>query len=163
MDWRIVLGRRLVVLTFGLNVVGTLVATSMQTGAGRLPMGMSGAVAGIALGWALRRGVAMETRAWILVGGFCLLGLVGHATIGFLAGPAGALLLAVLITGLLLGRRPMAYLIAFLALAMLAIGTAMVSGYLPPPSAADTSPSRTRRAWSVEDRHTSSPRTTVAP
>ena len=80
-----------------------------------------------------------SVRGWLIVIPSVLVSLGGYATVGTLSGPGVCLTVALMLAGLLLGRRAMLGVSIATGLAMTAIGWAMVHGRLPAPSARDIS------------------------
>ena len=139
--WRSVVAARLTTVTFGLTLLVVLVlATGLGTGSRRgwWALGLGGAAALVAL--RVRRSATVRQRAVAVVGMCLLAATLGYARFGITPGPALGLALAVLIAGLLLGRRAMYVTFALAAVAIAVVGTLMVRGTLAPPAEADISP-----------------------
>ncbi|HTQ03947.1 MAG TPA: ATP-binding protein [Polyangiaceae bacterium] len=78
-------------------------------------------------------------RGWLIVLPSILISVAGFAFVGMLSGPGVCMTLALMLAGLLLGRRAMAGLTLFAALTVSLIGWAVVSGRIPAPNAHDVS------------------------
>lgn len=78
-------------------------------------------------------------RGWFVVLPTALAAVAGYAMVGSMGGPAVTLTIALMFAGVLLGARVMVALTVLAAAALSAIGSAMVSGALPPPNAVDVS------------------------
>ena len=139
--WRSFVAARLTTVAFGLTLLVVVVlATGIGTGSRRgwWAFGLAGAAALLAL--RVRRSATAQQRA-VAVVALCLLGAtLGYARFGITPGPALGLALAVLIAGLLLGRRGMYVTFALATIAIAVVGALMVRGTLAPPAEADTSP-----------------------
>lgn len=135
------LGRRLAALICGLALVAML-AVAEDLGAspsqGWWAVGFGATAALLAL--MVPRSTPARRRAVTVVGATLLAATLGYARFGIIPGPALALVIAVMVAGLLLGRRPMYVTLAIGAVAVLVVGELMVRGHLPPPSAHDVSP-----------------------
>ncbi len=80
-----------------------------------------------------------RARAWLVVVPSVLVAVAGYAQVGVLSGPGVALMSALMLTGLLLGRRVMMAVALVCAAAVGAIGWAMSTGRIPAPNPHDVS------------------------
>ena len=94
----------------------------------------------LALGYAAFTGKPSgRARGWFIVIPAALTCIVGHAVVGFLAGPGVLLTITLMLTGLLFGRRAMFGVMLACAAALALVAWCMVNGVLPPPNPADVS------------------------
>ena len=77
--------------------------------------------------------------AWLIVSPLVVVSLIGYALVGFLSGPSVVMTLTLVLAGLLLGKRIMLVLSAFIAAALSVIAWAMIHAYIPEPNAQDIS------------------------
>lgn len=80
-----------------------------------------------------------RARAWIVVGGYLLIGAAGLITIGPMAGPGLALGIGVFSAGLLIGRKALFASAVTVVIIFLGCGAVFVSQMIPPPTSLDVS------------------------
>lgn len=145
--WRVSLGRRLSILTAVMSafvlVPVTLGTTSPSI---RMVLVVVTTMMVVGLGWLSRQRVSTEVRGVGVVTAFFLVGLTGYTTVGFLGAPAVGFSVAVVVSGLLLGRRAMYVTTALVCVAIAIIGTLMVGEVIAAPPIEDISP-RLTRTW----------------
>jgi signal transduction histidine kinase/CheY-like chemotaxis protein len=139
--WRTALGLRLLRLTFGLTL---LAVVFFIAGLGSKP-GWASWVVGpscvaVLLALTLRRQTSHRQRAIGVIVVLLTASLLGYVRFGHTPGPALGLVLAVVVAGLLLGRRAAFVVVAAGVVAVAVVATAMVRGTIAPPSTLDLSP-----------------------
>ncbi|HEY6077217.1 MAG TPA: ATP-binding protein [Polyangiaceae bacterium] len=140
-DWRDELGLRLVrMLAVVLLVSGVLIVMAMTRLESRGALGalalVAAAVCAVPAISGRPRG---RTLSWLIVLPTIAVSLGGYAFVGVMSAPGVGLMVTLMLTGLLLGRRAMLGLTIASALALTLIAWAMVSGRIPPPNLHDIS------------------------
>ena len=80
-----------------------------------------------------------RARAWFAVGPALLTALGGYLAVGVLSGPGVCLMVTLMLTGLLLGRRTMVAMTLVSAAVLAVVAWGVVHGHLPPPNFKDIS------------------------
>jgi len=139
--WRDQLSLRLARAFALMYLVGTLVMFATTHGrTQRLLLTVTAAACAVIVGIPAVTGRPKgRLRAWCLVIPAAFASLAGYALAGFLSGPAVVFTMAVMLSGLLLGRAVMLAFAACLSLGIAVIAWAMIHSYLAVPNAADVS------------------------
>jgi signal transduction histidine kinase/CheY-like chemotaxis protein len=146
-SWRERLGRRLVLLTAAMSLLVFLPVTmGTHDAALRSVLSITTALLVAGLLWLARASVEPRLRAIGAVAAFFVIGATGHATVGFLGAPALGFCAAVVVAGVLLGRRAMLSTVALTCVAVASIGALMVFDVIPSPPYDDITP-RVGRNW----------------
>ncbi|HVV84091.1 MAG TPA: ATP-binding protein [Kofleriaceae bacterium] len=145
--WRSLLGRKLL----GITLILTILATAFfASGIGAHPGWMWWVIGPSCIAvltvLAVRRSTTDRQRALGVVTVLLVAATAGYARFAHVPGPALAILLAVVVSGLLLGRRAMYVTGGLAALAVSAVGVAMVEGYLAGPRLDELEPTM-GRVW----------------
>jgi signal transduction histidine kinase/CheY-like chemotaxis protein len=91
-------------------------------------------------------------RGWFIIVPALVVSLMGYSRVGVLSGPGVSLMVTLMLSGLLLGRRVMILLTLIAAATLGAVAWGIVSGHLPPPNPGDidmTRPATWLRSLSV--------------
>jgi signal transduction histidine kinase/CheY-like chemotaxis protein len=135
-----VLARRIAMLTVATNALGTALAFALLSDDRNGEVALGGTIAAAALALSVRAEMRERTRAWLIVAACVVTSVTGYGYLGFLGGPAAALVLSVIVAALLLGPRATAGIVAVLGASIGLIGWAIVTRRLPAPIEADASP-----------------------
>jgi len=139
--WRSVLGRRLVALNFVFALLSVIIlASGFGAGPGHGWWVFGLILTAVLLTVMVWRSTSNQVRGGVAVGVLVVGATLGYARFGPTPGSALALALAVMVAGLLLGKRALAVTISLAAVAVATVGALMVRGHLAPPVAADISP-----------------------
>ena len=140
-DWRTVLGHRLLRLTFALTTLAVIFFVSGVGSRAGWASWTVGPACIAALGvLMLRRSTSPRQRALGVVAVVLTASMLGYVRFGHTPGPALGVVLAVVLAGLLLGRRASVVTLLVGAVAIATIGTLMVRGTLAAPTLVDVSP-----------------------
>jgi len=138
--WRNQVSLRILRALFFIFVVGGVVVTSAMHSPARHTLPLVAVIgASVAAIPAFTGRPSGALRGWIIVLPSLFVTIAGYLFVGMLSGPGVCLTLALMLSGLLLGRRVMLGLTALSALVVAAIAWAMVHGRIPAPNPHDVS------------------------